>query len=162
MNRQYNSTEEGAVKLLSEIFGEDDAEMPAEYKERLVENILYRARMDDDSPEDDLWEELSPADNKQEKPGTSRNRIPQLKIILSVAAVFIFLLGGTLLTREKHRSGEPSENHPTTVVHYSDNSQSTDKGFVQDLWQFVKTAAPYLGCAAVGAGLTLLIVRKRR
>ena len=109
-----------------------------------------------------------------EKRGTNRLK-PQWKAMLSLAAVFVFLICGTLLTKGSLREAisNPGINNPNgtgiddlDIIDTSEliNPEGKTSGiseFFQDMWLFVKASLPYLGGAAVII-LIIVMVRKRR
>ena len=102
--------------------------------------------------------------------------------LIAIAAMFVFLIGGTVLTRGKLRTpvniGQPGGQ--ITVVDFpggqsidpgkdrQDTSQLTgteDAGsFLEDMWLFLKASLPYLGGTAiiVAGGYVVLKATKRK
>ena len=212
MSRQYDDIKGGAEKLLSEIFCDDTSEMPEEFKSKMMESVRERVKaerntQDEESFQEDLdfidsdyeqSEEVkssseavsdTPITELHDRKKTSAGRFSrQWTTILSLAAVFVFVLGGTLLTRGKLRSPGNSSNSSVTegqivtvITPYADTSidessvietgkvskpqapaQPAPASFLQDMWLFIKAAAPYLGSALVGAGIAVFFMRKKK
>lgn len=85
---------------------------------------------------------------------------------ISIAAVFVFLFGGTLLTRGSFRNtpvmpGTPSAVTVPKTSQPEEGQRSEVALFFEDMGLFVKAALPYLaGAGAVAAAL--LIIRKKK
>ncbi len=105
-------------------------------------------------------------------------------VLLALAAVFVFLIGGTLLTRgkfgdtnrpyrpdeqaipesQKTGDGGTEETDGTRMPDVSPESVSVSgaESFFSDMWLFVKAAAPYVLCFAAGAAAGGFAVRKKQ
>ena len=179
-------------------------ESSPEYEAELMQKVIQRKAELENSPEEDsfwddfdvdndetpVWgdgtedfeeEKISPVHPDLDTPAASyadHSRIRRIwTSFAAVAALLVFLFGGTALSRNSLRPTAPGPGSHISVVQ-TDSSTGADKTgivdtsdpgsepsetvlFFQDMWLFVKAAAPYIGGAAA-VGLILLLLRRRQ
>lgn len=196
--KEYSSEEKLAISLLRELYGEENAGMPEEFKAHFMEDVIRRKQELEEMEEDDhFWEDFELAEDDmdpEESPEESQRQIPEipvinlyreqqtgrkkLAIVLSLVAVLVFLFGGTLLTRGKLHNSPSTGTPGNVIVNQLDDinendivdtsevknpdAQNTFSGFMSDMWLFVRTASPYLGCMAAGALITFGVTKKKK
>ena len=150
--------------LLNELENEEVPAMTAEFESQAMSRIVRRK------------EEL---DAEEEKPGATRAARTGWKAWLAIAAVFVFLIGGTLLTRDSLRPRQapdlgsigisiinPVSRDPLgseTVTVRKDPAETGGAAlFMEDMGRFVVASLPYLAGAGVLAGLLYLVIQKRK
>lgn len=176
MNGKRDDTDMKLDELFAEIAREDDVDLSPEFYAHRTERVIRRMKEEE-------AEEASRTDaaEDQEGAGSGRKgtaRRPWATTVFSIAAVFVFLICGTFLTRGSLRGmytpGTPGGQ--ITVVENPGNTPGIDgsgiidttavkkpagfAGFMQDMWLFIKAAFPYL-CAAAAVVLIIVIVRKK-
>ena len=203
MSKWPENVEKGARRLLSEMFCEDEAEVLADYKkhfpEILAQNIEetiksegedFWKKTDESVSEDDAVAVNAPDDTGRESENEKntvdmiakarenrKKRQTQWRVALSIAAVFVFLIGGTILTRGKLRDTDrpvipsvPVTDHPggntgdggTDIIDTSEiKTPEGVSAFFEDMWLFVKAAAPELICAAAGVAAGIFIMKRK-
>ena len=109
---------------------------------------------------------------------SARPRIRRMwTTVASIAALLVFLFGGTALSRNSLHAPDPNPGNHISVVQTDGNTGADKSGivdtsdygsapseaalFFQDMWLFIKTAAPYIGGAAA-IGLILLVLGRRK
>ena len=150
--------------LLNELEEEEVPPMTAEFEADAMQRIARRKK------------ELDEAENISHRGSASSG----WKIWLAAAAVFIFLFGGTLLTRGSlHTDNNPSDpgTGKTSIVQpMSMDPLSIDQSeeekipqdqnqatlFFEDMWLFVKASLPWLGGAGALAVLLYLVRKKQK
>lgn len=88
---------------------------------------------------------------------------------IAVAAAFVFLIGGTLLTRGKLRPAAPGNQPgierpagtPAALPLGGPEEKSDTVSFFEDMGFFVKAALPYLAGAGAAAAVYLVIRKKK-
>ena len=164
MDELRNKPVKDVEALLDELEKEEVPSMTAEFESQAMERIVRRKK--------ELEEEGKPM-----RPGHALSH--RWKAWLAVAAAFIFLFGGTLLTRKSFHnetSWNPGNGQPDVVFRPAafnppdgnPKTETTDPQeqneaalFFEDMWMFLKISLPWAG----GAGVVVLLVfliRKRK
>ena len=143
--------------LLKELENEEVPAMSREFEAQAMDRIVRRKN------------ELDTEETGTVKIQKSR-RI--LKAWIAAAAVLVFLLGGTLLTRGSLRGNVPDSGNPP-VVHampYNPFDETPEKEqdkpqneavlFLEDMWLFLKASLPWLGGAG-GVAIVLYCIKKK-
>ena len=164
MDELRNKPVKDVEALLDELEKEEVPSMTAELESQAMERIVWRKK--------ELEEEGKPM-----RPGHALSH--RWKAWLAVAAAFIFLFGGTLLTRKSFHnetSWNPGNGQPDVVFRPAafnppdgnPKTETTDPQeqneaalFFEDMWMFLKISLPWAG----GAGVVVLLVfliRKRK
>lgn len=164
MDELRNQPVKDVEALLDELEKEEVPSMTAEFESQAMERIVRRKK--------ELEEEVKPM-----RSGHALSH--RWKAWLAVAAAFIFLFGGTLLTRKSFHnetSWNPGNGQPDVVFRPAafnppdgnPKTETTDQQeqneaalFFEDMWMFLKISLPWAG----GAGVVVLLVfliRKRK
>ena len=164
MDELRNKPVKDVEALLDELEKEEVPSMTAEFESQAMERIVRRKK--------ELEEEVKPM-----RSGHALSH--RWKAWLAVAAAFIFLFGGTLLTRKSFHnetSWNPGNGQPDVVFRPAafnppdgnPKTETTDPQeqneaalFFEDMWMFLKISLPWAG----GAGVVVLLVfliRKRK
>lgn len=109
---------------------------------------------------------------KDSRPGAGKGRLGR-NTWLSIAAALVFLIGGTLLTRDRLRpkvpSGQPEDVIQSTALRTDGQEEGSgaepgkeaEPGgialFLEDMGLFLKAAVPYLTGAGAAAAVLLLV-----
>ena len=167
-------TDEKLDELLAELAEEEDEDFSPDFYEHEMERILQRKK--------ELEIEVAAKGDVISLSDLIKDRMnrlqPQWKAMLSIAAVFVFLICGTLLTRGSLRTnpshpggqivvidnpgGEPGGNGPEVIDTSDVKNSDSFAVFMQDMWLFIKAALPYLGGAAAIALIIILVMKKKR
>lgn len=168
-------TDEKLDELLAALAEEEDEDFSPEFYEHEMERILKRKK--------ELEAEAAGQQARQETEcpvyaKKKRSLKPQWKAMLSMAAVFVFLICGTLLTRGSLRAATSIPGGQIVIVDTPEGApggsglgivDTSDvknpegfAGFMQDMWLFIKAALPYLCAAAVIAIIIVFVVRKMK
>ncbi len=192
MSNREDAADRELKKLLAAIADEEVPESSPEFYAHEMERVLQRKK--ELEAEAALQKEKATPDLKLVSDKNSNP--PELQVdrkrekrmrntwrsLIAIAAMFVFLIGGTVLTRGKLRApvniGQPGGQ--ITVVDFpggqsidpgkdrQDTSQLTGTGdagsFLEDMWLFLLTSLPYLGGTAiiVAGGYVVLKTTKRK
>ena len=177
MNGKRDDADIKLDELFAEIAREDDVDLSPEFYAHRTERVIQRMKELD--AEKDSGADI---EKDQEDAGSGRKgniRRPWTTTVFSIAAVFVFLICGTFLTRGSLRGtntpGTPGGQ--ITVVENPGNTPGIDgtgiidttdvkapagfAGFMQDMWLFIKAAFPYL-CVIAAVVLVIVLVRKKK
>lgn len=149
--------------LLNELEKEEVPPMTAEFEADAMQRIARRK------------EELDEEENISHRTSVRSG----WKIWLAAAAVFIFLFGGTLLTRGSLHTDYPSDPgtgktgivqpmsmDPLSIDQTEEEKIPQDQNqatlFFEDMWLFVKASLPWLGGASALAVLLYLVRKKQK
>lgn len=169
--------------LLDELEGMEVPPMTAEFESQAMERIRRRKEALDAESET-VPAAVPKGDAKAGKAEEAAQETrPEARILrtrfracIAAAAALVFLIGGTLLTRGSLRagmlpprpgtpaglSGQPTAYDPSNPGEpEAENSGNGFILFLEDMWLFVKAAAPYLGSAAAGAAVAVFVLRKK-
>ena len=194
-------TDEELNKLLADLAEEEDEDFSPDFYEHEMERILQRKKeLEKEAAELKAQQDKEDAGKRlAEEPGAdvaastdtgnvvsfseykknkTKSLQPQWKAMLSIAAVFVFLICGTLLTRGSLRTnpstpggqivvidnpgGEPGGNGPEVIDTSDVKNSDSFAVFMQDMWLFIKAALPYLCGAAAIAVIIILVMKKKR
>ena len=190
MSNREDAADRELKKLLAAIADEEVPESSPEFYAHEMERVLQRKK--ELEAEAALQKEKATPDLKLVSDKNSNP--PELRVdrkrekrmrntwrsLIAIAAMFVFLIGGTVLTRGKLRTpvniGQPGGQ--ITVVDFpggqsidpgkdrQDTSQLTgteDAGsFLEDMWLFLLASLPYLGGAAILVGGGYVVVKNTR
>lgn len=165
-----------------EIHDPDDTDNSSSLEKKTVKlpNTSYEANASDemDAYRQDSEDEKNTADMITKARKNKKKRQTQWRVALSIAAVFVFLIGGTVLTRGKLRDTDRPVIPSVPVVENPDGNTGNDglgiidtsdikipegvSAFFQDIWLFAKAVAPELICAAAGAAIGICIMKKKK
>ncbi len=200
--KRNDFSEQEIEQMLKNASGEVPDSSP-EFEKNLMKRVMERkAELESESDRDDFWQGFNtdepaltdePVLNDEENEENEENeeieqkhsaKIIHWKELIAIAAVFVFLIGGTLLTRGRLRDAGSSQSPVThtiggekdpagskidssKIVDASDRketiSQENDSySFFQDMGLFVRASLPYLAIAAGGAAIWIIIYRKRK
>ena len=201
MDEKNLITDEELNKLLADLAEEEDEDFSPDFYEHEMERVLQRkkelekeaaeikAQRDgedagkrlDEEAETDVTESAGTGNVvsfSEYKKNKTKSIQPQWKAMLSIAAVFVFLICGTLLTRGSLRTNpgtpggqiividnpgdEPGGNGPDVIDTSDVKNSDSFAVFMQDMWLFIKAAMPYLCGAAVIAVIIILVMKKKR
>ncbi len=176
MNGKRDEADMKLDELFAEIAKEDDVDLSPEFYAHRTERVI-RLMKEEEAKEASRIK----AAEDQEGAGSGRKgtaKRPWATTVFSIAAVFVFLICGTFLTRGSLR-GTNSPGTPggqITVVENPGNTPGIDGsgiidttevktpegfvGFMQDMWLFIKASFLYL-CAVTAVVLLIVIVRKK-
>ena len=193
-------TDEELNELLADLAEEEDEDFSPDFYEHEMERILQRKKeLEEEAAESKAQPDKGDTDTRPaEEAGTDvtesadtanvvsfpaykKNKTkglqPQWKVMLSIAAVFVFLICGTLLTRGSLRTdpntpggqivvidnpgGEPGGNDPGVIDTSDVKNPDSFAVFMQDMWLFIKSALPWL-CGAAAIVLIILVIKKKR
>ena len=140
--------------LLKELETQEVPEMTPEFDARAMDRIIQRKKeLDEEEPEI----------------RTGKSSGMGWRAWVAVAATFVFLLGGTLLTRESFHTEKvlnPLTGEEILIKRLpgaAGDPAGTRNGitlFFQDMWLFVKAALPYLAGAAIVAVIWYFVRKK--
>ena len=164
MDELRNKSVNDVEALLDELEKEKVPAMTAEFEAQAMSRIALRKK--------ELDEEEQPVH-------ANRTAGFRWKAWLAAAAAFVFLLGGTLLTRGSFRtdqpdqpdSGKPGIVHPMAIDPLADpqteeakepETQNQIALFFGDMWLFLKAALPWLGGAGALAVAVYLVRKKQK
>lgn len=158
-----------------------------EFEKNYMKKVLDRKKeLESMSDSDDFWNAFN-SDYTDMHNKMKQKHYPvaiQWKALIALVAVFVFLIGGTLLTRGKLRDDRlynspitktiGGEKDPTNqqidssnIVDASDKKESIltsseQNSFFQDMGLFIHAALPYLAILAGFIILYFIIYRKRK
>lgn len=202
-------SEDDVRELLSIIANEEIPEDIKNGNPDYLDKVVKRkAELDANAENDTFWDDFQRNNNEEEakdvrvdsisepaadkQPEESHNNITEINqgrknnrriwtSVISIAATFVFLIGGTLLTRGSlddpnvHKPAATVEPGGTPGFDESDIVDTSDvknpgqnqpdsfASFMQDMWKFICRVAPYIGGAAVIALIAgLLIAGKKK
>ena len=193
MNGRRDDADKKLDALLSDIANEKIRESSPEYYATKMEKLVQgkkelEAKQSVESPlakvgkeDPGIITDISVAHHpyKSTTAGKSNSGVRQrTTAILAVAAMLVFLICGTLITRDSLRNTKDpiTPNRPVEVVSNPDGakisaadivdtsevknpseSQGGFIGFLQDMWLFIKAVFPYMGGVAVLLVITIII-----
>ena len=177
MNGKRDDADMKLDELFAEIAREDDVDLSPEFYAHRTERVIQRMKeLDAETDPGAGNEKVQKEDAGNSRKGTTRR--PWATTVFSIAAVFVFLICGTFLTRGSLRGTTPpgTPGGQITVVENPGNTPGIDGsgiidttevktpegfvGFMQDMWLFIKASFLYL-CAVTAVVLLIVRVRKK-
>ena len=181
MSRKKAEADLRLDELFSEISREDDEDLPPEFYAHEMERVIRRKKELDAQ---EAAEKIVRMDQGKKAVRRDGHAGPRWKIALSVAAVFLFLILGTLLTGDSLRKPGNTPNPggritlietpdsttgfdgkdivDTSEVRKRDEQESGFGRFMGNMWLFTRAALPYLGGAAVCILVILYAAGKKK
>ena len=154
MDELHNKPVNDVDDLLKELEQEEVPAMTAEFEAQAMDRIRERKN------------ELD-----AEETGVRPHRVINFRwrAWIAVAAAFVFLIGGTLLTRGKLHPAAPGNppgieqpsGAPASLPADDQEGKTDTVSFFEDMGLFVKAALPYLAGAGAAAAVYLIIRKKQ-
>ncbi len=182
---KHDSLSEQEVRQMLDHISDDTVpDSSPEFEKTLMDKVIQRKNeLDKSAEEDDFWDGFDsdlPEENNERNPGRPVSPAFGWKALIAAAALFVFLIGGTLLTRGKLRDPGPGpaaniigqnaglsgSGTDGSEIQDASDKKNTASGhqesasFLQDMGLFVRASLPYLVVIAAGGTLSVIVRQK--